>query len=1089
MSDDKPYLGSGDFCVDGGQHSSRVIGASTVNQKYVMKILPSSLAFAMTEVDYETAPSFLSVVNLGTKPITIYEITVVGDFNIMTSFVMGSTLLPNGSFDIAVKFAPKRTGAVTGGVYVRATESVGIEFAELTGTGNIADPSIPASLALQTLLESDAGAGIFAGTTFPDHSSVKAVLDITETALEGLNSAVSVLGKKSVNFGLWSSISTKHFDPSVKVIMSDGFLTAGKGVAFYTRDPAATAGLAASNPLACASDADGNYWRLLSLDGCLYPEQFGALGDPTQTGQINDGGPIQAAYNYAAVTSGVSSVVFSQKCYSVWHTRRIASFWEWSTDGSGMVIPQSLTDKGVTIVGRGRPYTRIRSMNYDGKELATNWQYIAADYNALTAPLGFPWRGHGLYVDAPSTDASAASLTGSISGNTLYVTSAPSAPLLNGVSLSGSSSLGVTPSAVSWSANLLTMTVSAMARIPSAGENVNVSGMLPSTFNGTFSVASATSTSLVLNVPYNPGTWVSGGSLATMVLLGTTISYQLSGSVAGGVGTYLINQSQIVSSMTLGTGAIYNRNNICLEHIWLDGGTTANGNLNWTNPPVDVPDGWDVSHKGICFRPDRFMGDLILKNVRITGYRGELIFSSNNREAGLIIEGLVELGESNGQALNPAGGHTSCPGWIRAWNCNVMLEGWMGIGNIRGEFLNMFRGSTFAGGIIDTTGSGNGFKPQRPVDGRWPGISPIFKLDVKHICHPNYVGTGQTINVGSFIEGKIVAVDNCVAIAANETAGPFRIGVIDVDLEVISVVDRANLQTAISLAGSSVTNSQTVKNVRIKLEIRHTSDAVAKGYYCSDGVSILGSSSFGPNVVVEGGCGNARRGSGQSGTPSAPAAGDYYVNFKGNNFHTPVDYSVASQNVVTTPALILKGGYMGISGGGATNSVTTITLPTLGIQDGYELTLTNTQGPSGYWYFAIDRNATGVTLPARRLVGGGDTMKLRYNAGVNKWQEVKPPNPLSYVSSVGPIAIVTLPALAANAVSALQTISNVWGAEVGMFVELIPTSINSALELVNPQVSAANTVTFRVREVNGGAYAGGNYNVNIIAEHRRTWLA
>ena len=195
MSDDKPYLGLGDFCVDGGQHSSRVTGASIVNQKYIMKILPSSLVFAMTEVDDETAPSFLSVINLGTKPITIYEISVVGDFTITTSFVMGSILLPNGSFDIAVKFTPKRVGAVTGGVYIRATESIGVEFAELTGTGNIADPSIPASLALQTLLESDAGAGhigsgVFAGTTFPDHSTVKAVLDITEAALENLNDAV-----------------------------------------------------------------------------------------------------------------------------------------------------------------------------------------------------------------------------------------------------------------------------------------------------------------------------------------------------------------------------------------------------------------------------------------------------------------------------------------------------------------------------------------------------------------------------------------------------------------------------------------------------------------------------------------------------------------------------------------------------------------------------------------------------------------------------------------------------------------------------------------------------------------------------------
>jgi hypothetical protein len=235
MSDGKPYLGFGDFCVDGGQHSSQVIGASATKQKYVMKILPSSLAFAVTEVGDETAPSFLSVINLGTKPITIYEITVVGDFNIMTSFVMGSTLLPNGSFDIAVKFAPKHTGAVTGGVYIRATESVGIEFAELVGTGNIADPSIPDTISASTytLLSTDHGkdkrctASGGCVVTVPSALPTGFACSFLQAGagpinfVAGSGAVVSSRGGSTATAGQWAVAAIKVYSSGVVVVMGD----------------------------------------------------------------------------------------------------------------------------------------------------------------------------------------------------------------------------------------------------------------------------------------------------------------------------------------------------------------------------------------------------------------------------------------------------------------------------------------------------------------------------------------------------------------------------------------------------------------------------------------------------------------------------------------------------------------------------------------------------------------------------------------------------------------------------------------------------------------------------------------------------
>ena len=168
--------------------------------------------------------------------------------------------------------------------------------------------------------------------------------------------------------------------------------------------------------------------------------------------------------------------------------------------------------------------------------------------------------------------------------------------------------------------------------------------------------------------------------------------------------------------------------------------------------------------------------------------------------------------------------------------------------------------------------------------------------------------------------------------------------------------------------------------------------------------------------------------------------------------------------------------------GGAANSVNTVTLPTTGIGDGHELTLYNGTGPSGNWYFAIDRSGGGARLPARRLVGGDDAITLKFDGSKSLWREVVAPKPISLFTSA------TLPALAANALSAVQTVT-VYGAEVGLDVRMQATSPNTALEIVHPQVTAANTVSYRIREVAGADYSGGSFSMKITVEHRRTWLS
>lgn len=784
----------------------------------------------------------------------------------------------------------------------------------------------------------------------------------------------------------------------------------GKYLAF---DPVTGAPIAVSGTAAPAGDAalvsasdikSGGQFTTVQgfidtvMGRSIFVEDFGAQGDPTGMGLVNDRAPIQAAIDYAAA-HGISEIWFAQRNYAVWNTTRTSTFWAWGSDGCGLVIPAALAAKGITLKGLAKPHARIRFFNKDGKEFGSNWQTIAADSN--------PWRGHGLMVMAPAADAGAVSFTGSISGTTLTVTAVASGTLGNG-----------------------------------------------------FAITDA------------------AGGIAT-----TSICYQLTGT-PGGIGTYLVSKSQTRAGGAMTAALVQDRNTICLERIWLDGGTTANGNTNWSNPVTDVPNGWDVSHKGIAFQPDRYLGDLVLRDCKITGFRGELVYASNNREAGLILEGVVELAESNGQALNPAGGHTTCPGYVRAWNCSIPIEGWLGVGNLRGEFRNMLRGGTFCGGVIDTTGSGIGFKPQRPVDARWPATDPSFELDIT-ISSPQ-----QIINLGSFLTGKIVAIDSTVAFGANETSGPFKAGIIDTDIEVVTVVDKANLGIGISLIGGTSAGSKLLRNVRIRPRSIYTDDAMTANYGLSDMVSYLGSgSSYGPNVVIEGGSGPSKRASSMAGTVTAPS--DYYPCFRGNNFGTPTDISTTYQNVDTTPALILRGDRMVLTTSAAlTNTVTAVSLPTVGVVDGHEITLVNGQGPSSNWYFSLarDNGTSGARLPATRLIGGTDSIKLRFNAVAGYWQEIVRPPAVAYITGVGSISAVTLPALAANAISAVQTITAP-GAQVMMKVSMVPTNANTALEIVNPQVTATNTISYRVREVSGAAYAGGTYNFSVSFEHQRSWLA
>jgi hypothetical protein len=96
------------------------------------------------------------------------------------------------------------------------------------------------------------------------------------------------------------------------------------------------------------------------------------------------------------------------------------------------------------------------------------------------------------------------------------------------------------------------------------------------------------------------------------------------------------------------------RPDLVVEKLWLDGGTTANGKLNWTNPKADARGGCEP--QGHRRAADRFNGDLHLIDAKITGFRGELVYAGNHPDGALVLDGVIELAETNAQALNPSGG-------------------------------------------------------------------------------------------------------------------------------------------------------------------------------------------------------------------------------------------------------------------------------------------------------------------------------------------------------------------------------------------------------------------------------------------------
>lgn len=513
---------------------------------------------------------------------------------------------------------------------------------------------------------------------------------------------------------------------------------------------------------------------------------------------------------------------------------------------------------------------------------------------------------------------------------------------------------------------------------------------------------------------------------------------------------------------------IYERPGVEMENISLQGGTLATSLYTYPASTVNG-DGWDITHKGIYVCADGFTGTTIVKNSEVVGFRGELIYSSNNQVSGALYMDNVLLAESNGQSFNPAGGYVYATN-VRSYNTVACFEGWGGVtGYIQGWFYNILsNASSIQGGVYNTSGSGSYYKPQIPASGPFAGQRPTLFLDI------TVQSAGKQVLIGSWLHGRITAIDT--VLQANVSTFPE--GIINTNLEIKTIVDKQGLSSALSLTPSATAGSQLIRNCRYDVTVEYTDRAQTAGYVLTDRILVLGGTSFGPDVTLTG-RGRSNRSDGMSGTKAALQ--DNGVRWKNCELspRASIDTGVSGQNVSTSATLVLMGSWMGISGTG--NTQVDVILPTTGIPDGAELNLENVTGSNSGFTFTLGVAGSSGFIGGKRVIGprsGDHRVQLIFDKVAGGWRALTPQHPLTAV------ATIDIPSIAAGAVSAVQTVT-CYGARVGMVATVNGFSDlgdNAAIVDVRPVTDA---VKFRILNRDAAAYDPPNLNYYVTAQYAR----
>lgn len=136
MSEQKPYMGLGDFEATQFRHSSRDKADYAYRVTlFDITVLPNEIVFLETPVTEQSEIKQIVLKNTGTKDLTVTEIVTTGDFEI-EQIGDEELILKKGEYIVfSVKFVPKRAGEISGSVFFKTKDTTGTDFVKLNGVG------------------------------------------------------------------------------------------------------------------------------------------------------------------------------------------------------------------------------------------------------------------------------------------------------------------------------------------------------------------------------------------------------------------------------------------------------------------------------------------------------------------------------------------------------------------------------------------------------------------------------------------------------------------------------------------------------------------------------------------------------------------------------------------------------------------------------------------------------------------------------------------------------------------------------------------------------------------------------------------
>jgi hypothetical protein len=113
------------------QSSEPIHNYPTDKAEYKLEVFPTAITFANTKVGDASSPIPLVLMNKGYSALTIQNVRVVGDFELVDNYPL--ELQPDQALSIQIRFVPKVKGTITGGVFIDTGDAAGREFIDLAG--------------------------------------------------------------------------------------------------------------------------------------------------------------------------------------------------------------------------------------------------------------------------------------------------------------------------------------------------------------------------------------------------------------------------------------------------------------------------------------------------------------------------------------------------------------------------------------------------------------------------------------------------------------------------------------------------------------------------------------------------------------------------------------------------------------------------------------------------------------------------------------------------------------------------------------------------------------------------------------------